>query len=284
MQVDISWGPNAYNGVIDEVSTGIIAYGVYAIDQCGLRSKQALAKVAADGIPAGSMACCDNMRYWTRVNYQLPWGVTAQTFMVVPEISLGPLDIGWVSAKIQDAYYVGSAGTLPSGAVRVSTKAQAEGSVLGMSDHGHDHGHDHDSEGQEIVAYPGAVNASVAQMSRPQIQRQPAKEVEEEAEEEDEDSDDVGLVVAIAVVGLVLLMGAFLFMRRRMKAKPEVSSDEAHADKVSTSPSQSYETKVDPYFVPEAPKVQGIPYPGKVPAPPANERRSNPWLAKKPRK
>jgi len=262
MQVDISWGPNAYNGVINELDVGIIAYGVYAIDQCGLRSPQALAKVAADGIPAGSTACCDNMRYWTRINYQLPWGVTAQTFMVVPEISLGPLDIGWVSAKIQDAYYVGSAGTLPSGAVRVSTKAQAEGNVLDMSDHGHDHdsegNHVYDSEGQQIVydsegqqivkEYPGAVNASMAQ-----IQQQPAEEVEEEEEEEEEgeESDDVGMVVYIAILALVLLMGGAMLMRYKMKAKPELSSHEAHDDKVSTMPPKSYETKVDPQYVPE---------------------------------
>ena len=43
----LSWGPNSFNGVIDEQSVGIIAYAVFAVDHCGLRSGQALATVAA---------------------------------------------------------------------------------------------------------------------------------------------------------------------------------------------------------------------------------------------
>jgi len=100
--VQISWGPNTFDGIINELSIGILGYAVYAVDECGERKGKVLALIAALGIQEGTEHCCNKGMYEATVLSQLPDGVTNQSFMVVPVTSIGALDLGWVTSTIVD--------------------------------------------------------------------------------------------------------------------------------------------------------------------------------------
>jgi len=102
MEVQISWGPNTFKGVIDELSIGILGYAVFAVNECGQQQGNALATIAALGIQRGIQQCCETSVYGVSVSSQLPDGVTSQAFMVVPLTSIGALHAGWITAAVVD--------------------------------------------------------------------------------------------------------------------------------------------------------------------------------------
>jgi len=102
MEVQISWGPNTFDGVIDELSSGILGYAVFAVNECGQQEGDALATIGALGIQQGTMNCCEEEMYWVTVRGQLPDGVTSLAFMVVALTSIGALPAGWITSKVVD--------------------------------------------------------------------------------------------------------------------------------------------------------------------------------------
>jgi hypothetical protein len=103
IEVEVSWGPNAFDGIIAEQSIGILGYAVYAANECGERQGLPLATVQSLGILMGTEQCCDTNKYKVTVRSQVSFGVTKQSFMVVPLTAIGPLDVGWVTSAIVDA-------------------------------------------------------------------------------------------------------------------------------------------------------------------------------------
>jgi hypothetical protein len=99
IEVKISWGPNSFDGVINEIGVGILGYAVYAVSDCGEKQGTALATIKALGVPEGG--CCEKRMYEATIMSQT-YGVTKQSFMVVPLTSIGAMDVGWVTIAIDD--------------------------------------------------------------------------------------------------------------------------------------------------------------------------------------
>jgi len=121
VEVDITWGPNTFDGAIAELSVGILGYAVFAVNECGERTGLALATVNALGVLDGAEPCCDLYKYWVTVRSILPQGQTYQTFMVVPLTSIGALDVGW-TASVND-YYPTVGGPVPAGVMGATVGA-----------------------------------------------------------------------------------------------------------------------------------------------------------------
>jgi hypothetical protein len=113
LELDIWWGPSVFspdmvNGVlgkdgeIDELKSGILGYGVFATDKCGMRTGPALATVNAMGIAEGSKSCCEIQLYHALIKYKLPEGYTSMRFMIVPLTDIGALEYGWTTIVIPD--------------------------------------------------------------------------------------------------------------------------------------------------------------------------------------
>merc|ERR1719191_2347591 len=103
IEVEISWGPNSFEGVINEQSVGILGYAVYAVNECGEREGTVLATVTAYDIQVGTQPCCEKGMYVATIQLTLPDGGTSKSFMVVPLTSIGALDVGWVTTPVADS-------------------------------------------------------------------------------------------------------------------------------------------------------------------------------------
>jgi hypothetical protein len=99
IEVKISWGPNSFDGVINEEDAGILGYAVYVVSDCGEKQGSALATIRALGVSAGG--CCDKTTYEATVLTET-YGIPAMAFMVVPLTSIGALDLGWVTPLVGD--------------------------------------------------------------------------------------------------------------------------------------------------------------------------------------
>jgi len=105
IEVQISWGPNSFDGVINELGVGILGYAVYAVTDCGEKTGQVLATVQSINVGT-TETCCEPEMYGATIVYQLALGQTSQSFMVVPLTSIGALDAGWVTGPIVDSTQV----------------------------------------------------------------------------------------------------------------------------------------------------------------------------------
>merc|ERR1711904_279473 len=105
IEVQISWGPNSFDGVINELGVGILGYAVYAVTDCGEKTGQVLATVQSINVGT-TETCCEPEMYGATIVYQLALGQTSQSFMVVPLTSIGALDAGWVTAPVVDSTQV----------------------------------------------------------------------------------------------------------------------------------------------------------------------------------
>jgi hypothetical protein len=131
MEVQLTWGPNMIDGVIDE--SAISGYAVYAANDCGERQGDALATITALGIPEGGEVCCNNELYQANVRSKLPDGVTSQSFMVVPLTSLGALDVGWVSSRVVDAFVTTTTTTTTTTTATNATTSPPDASEANVS-------------------------------------------------------------------------------------------------------------------------------------------------------
>jgi hypothetical protein len=114
IEVQLSWGPNVFNGVIDEVTPGIFGYAVHTLNECGGRHGQALATVPAVGLVPGMEYCCNTKMYSSTVLTQLAPGATTTTFGIYPLTSIGAMDVGWVTDPIADVVPTSTTTTLPA--------------------------------------------------------------------------------------------------------------------------------------------------------------------------
>ena len=81
IEVQISWGPNSFDGVINELGVGILGYAVYAVDDCGEKEGGVLANV--DSLDVGpTETCCELEMYGATITSVLGAGVTQQAYMV----------------------------------------------------------------------------------------------------------------------------------------------------------------------------------------------------------
>jgi hypothetical protein len=113
IELTISWGPNVFDGVIDELTPGIFGYAVYVISECGGRQGQALATIPAIGIIPGMETCCNTKIYSSTVLTQVVPGATTTSFGVFPLTSIGAMDVGWVTSPIVDAVPTSTTTTAP---------------------------------------------------------------------------------------------------------------------------------------------------------------------------
>lgn len=102
LQLDLQFGPNAYDGQVLE--DGISGYAVFMTDQGGLRfSSDPVATVTRkQGSHHQSDYCCKDTLYTARVATQFPENVTRVMFEVVPITRAGPLPSGRLTAPVDD--------------------------------------------------------------------------------------------------------------------------------------------------------------------------------------
>merc|ERR1712139_422790 len=101
MEVQIFWGPNILDGVVDvEV---IESYGVFAANSCCERQGDALVTITPlTNKKDKTQKCCNDEMYQANVISLLPPGVTSQHFVVRPVTSVGPMDKGYCTSEIDD--------------------------------------------------------------------------------------------------------------------------------------------------------------------------------------
>jgi len=104
IEVQISWGPNSFDGIIDELGVGILGYAVYAVNECGEKTGGVLETVRSLGVAQGTETCCEPEMYEVTIVSQLASGVLEQSYMVVPLTAIGALDAGFVTAPVVDNY------------------------------------------------------------------------------------------------------------------------------------------------------------------------------------
>jgi hypothetical protein len=217
IQVELFWGPNSFNGDIDEVNSGIFGYAIYTVNECNERQGTALTTVPAIGIGFGVESCCDVTLYKANVLAPLYPGVKSQAFMVVPLTSVGALDVGWVTDPVVDAVPTTSTTTTPAPAAApapsVPSKSVADYRTGTLPD---------DKHNQSSVSLANVEEAGgkvdAEEDSSPQL--------------ETTDSADGGVLgdipvwaVMVAIAGVpVLIMGAYvknLVWKKRANFKEE---------------------------------------------------------------
>jgi len=161
IQVQISWGPNSFDGIIDEESAGILGYAVYVVSDCGERQGNALATVQSYGIKQGTENCCNQEMYGVNVALQLAYGVTRQAFMVVPLTSIGTLDVGWVTSPIVDEW--DETGAIPASQAVTNNQASAPRNAPASENEDQDHEHNHTSQNSTLP--PPIMDANQSQPS-----------------------------------------------------------------------------------------------------------------------
>ena len=82
IEVQISWGPNSFDGIIHELGIGILGYAVYAVDGCGEKTGSVLASVNSLGVAPGTETCCDSEMYGATVTSVLGHFQYQQSYMV----------------------------------------------------------------------------------------------------------------------------------------------------------------------------------------------------------
>ena len=82
IEVQISWGPNSFDGIIHELGIGILGYAVYAVDGCGEKAGSVLASVTSLAVAAGTATCCDSEMYGATVTSVLGHFQYQQSYMV----------------------------------------------------------------------------------------------------------------------------------------------------------------------------------------------------------
>jgi hypothetical protein len=126
IEVEISWGPNSFDGIIDELGPGIFGYAVFTVNDCGERQGQALTTIPATGIGPGTESCCNTDMYKATIITPLYPGITSQAFMVVPLTMVGALDVGWVTSPIVDVVPTSTTTTPAAAPASVPSKATAD--------------------------------------------------------------------------------------------------------------------------------------------------------------
>jgi len=126
IEVQISWGPNSFDGLINELGVGILGYAVYAVNDCGEKMGPVLATVTSLSVAQGTETCCEPEMYGATIVYQLALGQTSQSFMVVPLTSIGALDAGWTTAPVVDSTQVVNRASVSSALLLDSTSESSE--------------------------------------------------------------------------------------------------------------------------------------------------------------
>jgi len=117
----LTFGQNILEGSVFE--DGIISYNVFMVDDCNMKTGDALATVPV--LPSSELPdnCCKRDAYAVDVAVDLPVNYTAVRFMIVPETSAGMLTVGAITDFIVDDDSEGDGGS--SGRARGAASSSA---------------------------------------------------------------------------------------------------------------------------------------------------------------
>jgi hypothetical protein len=284
IEVKISWGPNSFDGIINELIVGILGYAVYATNECGEKQGGALATVAAKGVPEGG--CCEKAMYEETIFWEPPAGVSSQSFMVVPLTSIGALDVGWVTSAIYDFCGNGTvcAANQTNGATVASASSPQDSMVSTTTKQ---QTYDTINQNSAINETQKAVEEDSSFMAESQIATSQSATISRsqatsDADDNDDDLPLVEILIPILIIGL-LGVGGYLYCNyQRQKEVEEAFSSGSPKQQVSSEPPAV--TKHDNYTIkvadsdapaPPPPPAVGAPAPppppetGSAPAPPA---------------
>jgi hypothetical protein len=253
LEVELSWGPNSFDGNIDETTVGIFGYAVYTVNECGERTGQALTTIPAIGIDVGTQSCCNTKLYKATIITPLYPGVTSQAFMVAPLTSVGAMDVGWVTSPIVDVVPT-STTTTPAAAPAVPSKATA------------------DYRSSELP--PDNLNQTSVSLANVEGAEGKVKAEEDTSPGATDSEDDMAMLsddvigipvwaILAAAVGLpALLMCAYVVCKKPANTRPYVKEEEIHDFDDTKGPQQPAAAQLEACRPPNC----GVPNPYLQPA------------------